>query len=233
MKISIKEIRDKFVYSESDTWYARIVCRKFSPYFTWFFVRTSILPNQVTLLMILWGIVGGIFLAFPGYANGLLGVIFLQLFLIFDCVDGEVARVKKIFSYKGKFLDLIANDTTLVSIFIGLAFRELSLSQNFTFVAMVFIAVILLLLSRSFSLYANGTNEKLSGRHINSIILNTSLKLTAYQIVKNLILPPTIILILTLAAALNVLSCFLVFYGIFFIFYFFVSLVSRFIIINN
>jgi len=225
-KPSIKEIRDKYNYSDGDTWYARIVCRKFSVYFIWFFVRTPISPNQITLLMILIGIIGGVFLAIPGYVNGLIGVLFLQLFLILDCTDGGVARSKRKFSSKGKFLDLIANDIVFVSIFAGMIFRIFN-GQNFVVIIAGFSAIVFFLLSKLFPLYAKEVDEKLTGKYLNPIIFNTKIKSIVFQIIKNLTSPPHVIAIVTLGAIFNMFSYVLFFYGIFFFLYYFASLIPR------
>lgn len=226
-KPTIKEIRDKYNYSSSDTWYARIVCRKFSVYFSWVFARFPITPNQISLLMILSGIIGGIFLTMQSYLNGLIGVLFLQLFLVLDCVDGEVARIKKRFSSKGKFLDLLANDIIFVSIFAGLTFRVFLLFENFIVIIAGFCAIVFFLLSKLFPFYAKEADEKLTGRYLSPVIFNTKLKLIVFQIIKNFTFPPTIIVIITVGAIFNVFQYILYFYGIFFIFYYFVSLILR------
>jgi phosphatidylglycerophosphate synthase len=222
-KISLREIKEKYNYSASDTWYARIVCRKFSPFFTWVFYRTPITPNQITFLMILTGIAGGIFLAIPGYYNGLIGILFLQLFLVLDCVDGEIARSKQIFSTKGKFLDLIANDIVLVSIFTGLIFKF----QNYMAAIAGFLAIIFFLMSKLFPFYAKGVDEKLTGEYLKPLIFNSKLKSAVFLFIKNITLPPTIILILTVAVVARFSIYVTFFYGIFFIFYYLISLILR------
>lgn len=223
MSITLREIKEKYNYSTSDTWYARIVCRKFSPFFTWMFFRMPITPNQVTFLMILTAVAGGIFLAMPGYSNGLIGVLFLQLFLILDCVDGEIARSKQIFSTKGKFLDLIANDIVFVSIFTGLIVG----SQSFLEIIAGFSAIIFFLMSKLFPFYAKGVDEKLTGAYLKPAIFNSKLKTNIFLLIKNLTFPPTIILILTVAAVADIAIYLTFFYGIFFVFYYLISLILR------
>jgi len=221
---SLKEIRNKYQCSSGNAWYLRTVCRKFSVYFTWFFIRTSITPNQISLLMILMGIIGGVFLAMPGYVNGLLGVLFLHLFLILDCVDGEVARIKRKFSSKGKFLDLIANDIVFVSIFTGLCFRMYQ--DSFVLIA-GFGVIIFFLSSKLFPFYAKGVDEKLTGEYLNPIIFNTKFKLMAFYVIQGLASPPHVIVIITIGAVFSIFQYVLFFYAIFFILYYFATLIPR------
>ena len=235
---SIKEIRNKYQYSSSDSWYARIVCRRFSVYFTWLLLRTPITPNQITSLMILIGIVGGIFLGMKGSLNGLIGVLFLQLFLIFDCVDGEIARYKRKFSSKGKLLDLIANDVVFISLFSGLIFKifngnykifNFSLSYNPLVTILGISATIFFLLFKLSSYYAKEVDQKLRERDsfLKLSIFNTKIKLIILQIVNNLASPPTIIVIVTLGAIFNIFSYILFFYAVFFPLYYFASLALK------
>jgi len=174
--------------------------------------------------MILAGIIGGIFLAFPGYLYGIIGVLFLQLFLILDCVDGEVARSKQIFSTKGKFLDLIANDIVFVSIFTGLIVK---FYPNPIILTTGFCAILFFLLSKLFPFYAKAADEKLTGEYLKPFLFNNGLKLKTFLLVKNITYPPTVILIATAAAVLNILAYLPIFYGIYFVFYYFASLFPR------
>jgi len=125
---SIKELRKicQAPVIAGNCWYARFFIRKVSIYFTWIFLRTPITPNQISFLMILFGAAGGLSLVLRCYAGGLVAVIFLQLFLILDCADGEVARYRGLSSMKGKYLDYIANDVVHIAMFLGLTIRMLN-----------------------------------------------------------------------------------------------------------
>ena len=99
--------------------YAEYVIRPISIYFTWLIVRTPISANTVTVFQILVGVLGALLLAVPnidGYAP-IYGVILLQFSYVLDCVDGEVARWKKIESIRGVYLDIICH-IIVISMFI-------------------------------------------------------------------------------------------------------------------
>jgi len=91
-----------------------------SLYLTRLLVPTPITPNGVTGLMILCGWCIGGSLLIPGIWGPLLAVLFAQLQMYLDCVDGELARWRKQFSPAGVFLDRVAHYTT--EGFVGLAF---------------------------------------------------------------------------------------------------------------
>lgn len=76
-----------------------------SIYITHVLLKTKITANQVTILSILFGIAGSLLLlGFEWYIK-LLGVTFVYLGILFDKVDGEIARYRKTFSLKGIFWD--------------------------------------------------------------------------------------------------------------------------------
>ena len=99
--------RGKMVFT--GFWVNRLITRRFSIYFTWFFVKLGVSANQVTALMLFFGI-AGIALCIPHVLwTTILGGLFLILLQTLDCVDGEVARWTKTSSVKGVYLDLISH----------------------------------------------------------------------------------------------------------------------------
>ncbi len=65
-------------------------------------------PNHLTLVSILFGVIGGVLVALP---DARLAVAGLCLYLkdIFDSADGQLARAKQQFSRRGRFLDSIGD----------------------------------------------------------------------------------------------------------------------------
>ena len=105
-----KEIRKN--YQVSDKYTLTLVdylSLAVSPFLTKLFIKTSITPNRVTLLMILSGIVGAALFSVNLVWIKIIGIIFIYLWYILDCSDGEVARIKKRFSRYGKDIDYLAH----------------------------------------------------------------------------------------------------------------------------
>lgn len=101
--------------------------RKISIIFVWIFLKTSLSPNQVTNIGSIFGI-----LAAAGFATGdgkyiLLGGILSQFYMILDCADGLLARVKNNSSKFGAVFDVVSdvfvNNIVLLGIGIGLYFQ--------------------------------------------------------------------------------------------------------------
>ncbi|MCD6263064.1 CDP-alcohol phosphatidyltransferase family protein [Candidatus Bathyarchaeota archaeon] len=78
---------------------------RISPYITYLFTKTSITPNQVTLLSFLFVLLSVILLSRPEPLNWIFGWLLLQAYLILDCSDGELARIKGMETRFGAFLD--------------------------------------------------------------------------------------------------------------------------------
>jgi phosphatidylglycerophosphate synthase len=90
--------------------------RRLSPYLTRLVLRTPLSANGVTALMIPAGLLGALSFTFAGVWPALLGVLLIQLQLLLDCSDGEVARWRTQFSAVGVYLDQLAHYSTEAAI---------------------------------------------------------------------------------------------------------------------
>jgi phosphatidylglycerophosphate synthase len=86
--------------------------RRVSPYLTRVFLRAGWSANAVTALMIPTGLLAALVLTFPGLAYAIGAALLIQLQLLLDCSDGEVARWRRTFSPLGIYLDQIAHYST-------------------------------------------------------------------------------------------------------------------------
>lgn len=75
-------------------------------------LKTSLTPNQVTLISLFFGIFAGFFFLLGSYYYIILGAIFVQLVQILDTVDGAIARFKKVSTPFGGFFDFSVNMIT-------------------------------------------------------------------------------------------------------------------------
>jgi phosphatidylglycerophosphate synthase len=104
-------------------WAGKFYMRKLSPYVTLLFARWGWSPNAVTVAFIVSGVVGGVLAAVPGVLAAF-GVLFLfQLYLLFDCSDGELARYTRRFSPAGVFLDRMGHYVCEALLLAGLGVR--------------------------------------------------------------------------------------------------------------
>ncbi|MUL39725.1 CDP-alcohol phosphatidyltransferase family protein [Streptomonospora sp. PA3] len=104
-------------------WAGRLYMRDLSPYLSTAFVRLGVPPNPITYLMMSAGVLAGAVLALGGLWSAVLAVVLVQLYLLLDCSDGEVARFTGRTSVAGIFLDRIGHYLAEVALLIGLGVR--------------------------------------------------------------------------------------------------------------
>ncbi|GAA0393410.1 CDP-alcohol phosphatidyltransferase family protein [Microbispora corallina] len=104
-------------------WAGLLYMRRLSIYATWLLAKTPISPNQVTGLMILCGIGAGAVLALPGIAAAVAAALLIQVYLLLDCSDGELARWTGRTSITGVYLDRVGHYFAEAALLIGLGFR--------------------------------------------------------------------------------------------------------------
>jgi len=86
-----------------------LISNRISPYISSIYIKKKVVPNTITLHMIYSGIIGAIFFSLPNIYLKVVGALFIHLWFILDCSDGEVARYTKTFSKFGKELDYMAH----------------------------------------------------------------------------------------------------------------------------
>jgi phosphatidylglycerophosphate synthase len=112
-----------FARNSGEHWAGRLYMRRLSPYLTRLLLRTGISANGVTWLMILAGVAAAGVLALPGLLPAIGAVLLIQLQLLLDCSDGEVARWRGQKSPVGVYLDRIGHWLTEAALPIALGVR--------------------------------------------------------------------------------------------------------------
>jgi len=128
----IKELRRICQHSKDDEpdWFLENVDRKISIYVTKLILHLPLTGNHVTLLDILVGVAAGVFLATGELYLMLVGALLWNLFIVFDCVDGEVARYRNEQSVRGLYLDVMGHYIVDPVTFLGLAIGLYSITGD-------------------------------------------------------------------------------------------------------
>ncbi len=82
--------------------------------------NTSVTPNQVTYLSVLVGFVSGYSFSQGNWISSMTGGLLLELTLILDCVDGQLARAKNMASDWGRLIDGIAGYFAYIAVVYGI-----------------------------------------------------------------------------------------------------------------
>jgi hypothetical protein len=85
--------------------YSAAVVRPLSRIGTRFGLLIGVSPNVVTMISLAVGIVAGLLVLTGSYPLWILAAVLLQLALVIDCMDGEIARFTRRFSAFGGWLD--------------------------------------------------------------------------------------------------------------------------------
>ena len=91
---------------------------------------TSITPNQLTVISMILGVIGGFFYSFGNHSVFITGAVLVLLYNVFDCSDGQLARLKKNGTAVGRILDGIADYVVSVAVYFGIAFGYANSSSN-------------------------------------------------------------------------------------------------------
>lgn len=123
--ISIGDIRaayprEKMVLERRNKVWLYYAGRLPSFYLTWIFLRLSISANQATYICLVIGLGSCIFLALGSYTLKLAGALLAALYLLLDCVDGNIARYRKTSSRFGEFFDALVGYIVISFLFMSL-----------------------------------------------------------------------------------------------------------------
>ncbi|MFI7643003.1 CDP-alcohol phosphatidyltransferase family protein [Nonomuraea sp. NPDC049400] len=104
-------------------WAGVLYMRQLSIYVTWLMTKTSVTPNQLTWVMTVAGIAGGVVLALPGLWAAVAAALLIQIYLLLDCSDGELARWTGRTSLVGVYLDRVGAYFAEAAVLVGLGWR--------------------------------------------------------------------------------------------------------------
>ena len=123
--------------------YCYVVQRRISLYISLFCVRKGITANAATGIDMLIAILAAWSLSQGHYVSG---VILIQIFGLWSCVDGEVARLTKLPSTLGDFYDTMTDRSAELLIFAGVLYSMPTSAPNpswgtlfFCYIGMVFL----------------------------------------------------------------------------------------------
>jgi len=104
--------------SDKDNPWIYFVVRPVSFYPTWLFLRLGISANQTTLIGLIVGIIGCVFLAFGSYWAAITGAALVNIAVLLDVMDGNVARYSNSATRYGDYLDRMASAIITLLMFI-------------------------------------------------------------------------------------------------------------------
>lgn len=141
-KINVPMLRLKMANRANDGFFSVFFLRRVSKLLTWAAVKIGATPNQVTIASFAIGLYAAYLFAQGDTWSLIIGAILLQVSIIVDCVDGELARYTRKFSELGAWLDAITDRVKEYAVFLGLAYGAfVQTGQNLWVLAAVLMAI--------------------------------------------------------------------------------------------
>lgn len=134
--------------------------------------KTKITPNQISFLSILMSGFGGLSFSFGEWKNLLLGFLFLQITMLLDHVDGNLARITGKSNNFGAWVDSISNKLHRFFLLLGAAIGVYNITKNPLYLILGSIAIF----NWNFSGYISETKERFMFKESTSIFKESKKK---------------------------------------------------------
>lgn len=104
---TLKQITDSMPKNKSSvsSFWVKFVARPLSYLFTFLLVNIKCSANFVSVLSAVIVLAGCVMLSINNFVVMLIGVVLINMWIVLDCCDGNIARVTKKSSYMGEFVD--------------------------------------------------------------------------------------------------------------------------------
>jgi len=112
-----------FERNSGEHWTGRLYMRRVSPYVTRLILPTRISADAVTGATLVAGLAAAALLTLPGVIPAAGAVLLVQVQMLLDCSDGEVARWRNTYSTRGIYLDRMSHYVTETALPIALGIR--------------------------------------------------------------------------------------------------------------
>lgn len=139
---------DKRKVDKRENIFVYFVARPISYILTIVFIKQGISANKVSILSAISALTGSIMIAFGEYDVRLFGSFFIFLWIVLDCVDGNIARYHKASSGVGEYLDAMGGYIVNASIFMAIGIAAFNSTNQVIFLYMGYLASISSILSR-------------------------------------------------------------------------------------
>jgi phosphatidylglycerophosphate synthase len=139
--LNMESVRLRMANRANDGFFSVFFLRKFSKLLTWLAVRIGATPNQITVISFAIGLYSAYSFSKGDFWSIFLGAVLLQLSIIVDCVDGELARYTRRFSKLGAWLDAVTDRVKEYMVFLGLAYGAYQDGRNLWIPAMALMVI--------------------------------------------------------------------------------------------
>ena len=126
--------------NSGDSFWVKYVARKVSFLFTYLFINVGFSAWATSIVAVLTALVGSFCFLADNTIFRIIGVCLIELWMVLDCVDGNIARVKKTSSEMGEFIDALSGYyvTGFVYFCVGIAaYYTTTIFRDYAFILIV------------------------------------------------------------------------------------------------
>ena len=122
MKYSYQQILESLPVKKNSnsSWWVKLWVRKVSFFFTWIFINLGFSPNGVSVLSIFVSLAACALFMAPAKWAVILAAALINFWLVLDCVDGNIARCRKVKTVYGEFVDDIGGYYTVAFVYLAI-----------------------------------------------------------------------------------------------------------------
>lgn len=110
-----------------------VIFRPISFVFVKLIYNTNITPNQISIVALMFGILSGVLFGFATHTFFILASASFFICNTLDCMDGQLARLKKNGTKIGRVIDGFIDYITSISVFIGLGVAMTNITGDVTY----------------------------------------------------------------------------------------------------
>jgi hypothetical protein len=128
--------------NKDDEWWSSFVTSPLAIVFNYFVVDiTWLTPNLITLFSFIVALISVVFILIGGFTNFIIAAVLIHLSHILDCMDGQMARYRRVSSKAGCYLDKVTDQIQVTLWFGAMGYAAYIQSQNVLPVFLAFIGV--------------------------------------------------------------------------------------------
>ncbi|MBL8007292.1 MAG: CDP-alcohol phosphatidyltransferase family protein [Ignavibacteria bacterium] len=129
----LTEFRQSLKTVDSEEILDLVIFRPVSFVFVKLIYNTNITPNQISIVALMFGILSGILYGFGTYNFFIYASASFFICNTLDCMDGQLARLKKNGTKIGRIIDGFIDYITSISVFLGLGIAMSHITDNLTY----------------------------------------------------------------------------------------------------
>lgn len=139
--------KEKVEIDNLDIW-VRLIIRPVSFLLTYFILKIKMTANQASFVSMMISFIGLACVVFNHDHGLLVAIVIFNFWIIFDAVDGNIARVTKTLSYQGTYVDAISGYLYLVILYVCLGLGVYYQTSDIKYLVLGFITSIMTIFPR-------------------------------------------------------------------------------------